>query len=307
VFGTTEPVRDAPTLDVVCAGPPFLDITFSGLEALPSLGEERLARSISLTAGGLANVALGATRLGLRAGMFWPVGGDLLGSILGDLLAAEGIEWIGPPGDGTAVSAIMPLDGDRAFLTVAPEHELDTAALAAAGARAVVLDVPSISRAPAEVPAYAVIGDVGARSLAGHPPADLARARAMIVNDAEARLLSGEADAADAARALADVCGTVVVTLGSGGAICAGEHGLISQPAPDVPVVDTNGAGDLFTAAWVWADLAGMDVAERLRLAVIYASMSIGVATTREGAATAEQLLRAAADPDATIPSRDVR
>ncbi|HET6847336.1 MAG TPA: carbohydrate kinase family protein [Gaiellales bacterium] len=294
---------EASSLDVVCAGPPFLDITFSGLEALPSLGEERLARSISLTAGGLANVALGATRLGLRAGMFWPVGGDLLGRILADLLAAEGIEWIGPSGDGTAVSAIMPLDGDRAFLTVAPEHDLDGEGLAALGARAVVLDVPSLARAPAGVPSYAVIGDVAARDLAGRPPAELARARAMIVNEAEARLLSGEQDAEQAARALAGLCSTVVVTLGDRGAICAGAHGLIAQPAPRVPVIDTNGAGDLFTAAWVWGDLAGREVDERLRLAVLYASMSIGVATTREGAATADGLLRAAAAPDATIPT----
>src|SRR3954451_1495766 len=176
---------EAHSLDVVCAGPPFLDITFSGLGALPSLGEERLAQSISLTPGGLANVALGATRLGLRAGVFWPVGDDLLGGILADLLAAEGIEWIGPPGDCTAVSAIMPLEGDRAFLTVVPEHELDAGALAALRPRAVVIDVPSVGRAPAGVPAYAVIGDVAARELAGRPPAELAGARAMIVNDAE--------------------------------------------------------------------------------------------------------------------------
>ena len=287
-------MREAPSFDVVCAGPPFLDITFTGLEALPSLGEERLAQSISVTPGGLANVALGATRLGLRAGVFWPVGGDLPGGILSDLLAAEGIEWIGPPAERTAVSAIMPLDGDRAFMTVAPEHELDAAGLAALGARAIVVDVPFVGRAPAGVPAYAVIGDVAARAFAGHPPAELAGARAMIVNEAEARLLSGRDDAADAARALAEACPTVVVTLGSGGAICAGAHGLIVQPAPEVPVVDTNGAGDLFTAAWVWGDLTGRDVAERLRLAVTYASMSIGVATTRGGAATADQLLRAA-------------
>lgn len=128
---------------------------------------------------------------------------------------------------------------------------------------------------------------------------------AFIVNDAEARLLSGEQDAERAARALAAVCGTVVVTMGSRGAVCAGAHGLITQPAPEVPVVDTNGAGDLFTAAWVWADLSGRDVAERLRLAVLYASMSIGVATTREGAATADRLLRAAAAPGATMPAWD--
>jgi sugar/nucleoside kinase (ribokinase family) len=303
VFGTTEPVPEARSPDVVCAGPPFLDITFSGLQALPSLGEERLARSISLTPGGLANIALGATRLGLRAAVCWPVGSDLLGTILADLLAAEGIDWIGPLAQGTAVSAIMPLDGDRAFMTVAPEHDVDAGALAALDARAVVIGVPSVDRAPAGVPAYGVIGDVDARALAGRPPAGLATARAVIVNEAEARLLSGEDDAIAAATALAESCPTVVVTLGARGAICAGRHGVIEQPAPDVPVVDTNGAGDLFTAAWVWSDLAGRDVAERLRLAVTYASMSIGVATTREGAATADQLLRAAAGASATMSS----
>ena len=303
MFGTTEPVRHARSLDVVCAGPPFLDITFSGLGALPSLGEERLARSVSLTAGGLANVALGATRLGLRAAVFAPVGGDLLGRILAELLAAEGIEWIGPAAGATAVSAIMPLDGDRAFVTVAPEHGVDADGLAALDARAVVIGAPSVGRAPAGAAVYAVVGDVDARALAGRPPSELARARAMILNDAEARLLSGEPDAEAAARALAEVCPTVVVTLGAGGALCAGEHGLIEEPAPDVPVVDTNGAGDLFTAAWVWGDLGGREVAERLRLAVAYASLSVGVPTTRNGAATAEQLLSRDAADGETIPS----
>ena len=293
----------ARSLDVVCAGPPFLDITFSGLGALPSLGEERLADSISLTPGGLANVALGATRLGLRAAVFSPVGGDLLGGMLAELLAAEGIEWIGPAAKATAVSAIMPLDGDRAFVTVAPMYGVDADGLAALGARAVVIDTPSVGRAPEAAAVYAVVGDVDARALAGRPPAELARARALILNDAEARLLSGEGDAMAAARALAEVCPTVVVTLGGGGAVCACEDGLIREPAPDVPVVDTNGAGDLFTAAWVWGDLGGRDVAERLHLAVAYASLSVGVPTTRNGAATAEELLSHTAARDETIPS----
>jgi ribokinase len=296
-------VPEARPIDLVCVGHPFLDITFSGLGALPALGEERLARSISLTAGGLANVAIGATRLGLHAAVLSPVGSDLLGGILAELLAEEGIEWIGPPAECTAVSAIMPLDGDRAFLTVAPTRPVDVDGLAGLQPRAVVIDLPSVGLAPAGPPIYAVVGDVDARALAGRPPAELSRARALILNDAEAGLLSGKDDPAAAAAALVRVCPTVVVTLGAKGAVCAGEHGLISEPAPDVPVVDTNGAGDLFTAAWVWGDLAGRPVEERLRLAVTYASMSVGVATTRAGAATAERLLHAAAQAGATIHS----
>jgi sugar/nucleoside kinase (ribokinase family) len=301
VFGTTDPVREARPPDVVCAGAPYLDITFSGLGALPALGQERLADSVSLTPGGLANVALGLTRLGLRAAVFSPVGDDLPGRVLAELLAAEGIEWIGPPAPATAVSAIMPLDGDRAFVTVAPGQPFDAEGLASLGARAVVLDLPAVGSAPPDAAVYAVVGDVDARALAGRPPAELAGARTLIVNDAEAGLLTGERDPAAAAAALARVCPTVVVTLGAGGAVCAGEHGVITAPAPSVPAVDTNGAGDLFTAAWVWGDLAGRPVEERLQLAVAYASMSVGVATTRAGAATAEQLLRAVPGGPATM------
>ena len=301
MFGTTDPVREATPPDVVCAGAPYLDITFTGLEALPALGEERLADSVSLTPGGLGNVALGLTRLGLRAALFSPVGDDLPGRVLAELLAAEGIDWIGPPAPATAVSAVMPLAGDRAFVTVAPGRPIDAGGLAALGARAVVIDLPAVESAPSGAAVYAVVGDVDARALAGHPPSALARARTLIVNDAEAALLSGEQEPAAAAAALAHVCPTVVVTLGSRGAVCADEHGVITASAPDVPVVNTNGAGDLFTAAWVWADLDGRPVEERLRLAIAYASMSVGAATTRAGAVTADRLLREAAAGPATM------
>ena len=66
-------------------------------------------------------MALGLTRLGLEAAVWSPVGDDLSGRLLAGLLADEGIDWVGPPAAATAVSAIMPLDGDRAFLTVCPD------------------------------------------------------------------------------------------------------------------------------------------------------------------------------------------
>jgi len=98
-----------------------------------------------------------------------------------------------------------------------------------------------------------------------------------------------------------------VVTLGAGGAVCAGEHGLVRAPAPEVMVVDTNGAGDLFTAAWVWADLAGAPLEERVQLAVAYASLSVRVATTRDGALTLDAFRREAPLLDEIIPPKGAR
>jgi len=47
-------------------------------------------------------------------------------------------------------------------------------------------------------------------------------------------------------------------------------------------VADPTGAGDLFAAAYVWADLGGHGLEERLRHATSYASLSLERATDRQ-------------------------
>jgi sugar/nucleoside kinase (ribokinase family) len=293
------------SVDVVCAGVPFLDITFSGMARMPELGEERMAEQVAFTPGGLANVALGLTRLGLEATLWSPVGEDMGGRLLAELLDAEGIPWVGPPVADSAVSAILPLNGDRAFVTVAPPFELDTEAIAALDPRAVVLDLANAGQAPPAAAVYAVTGDVDAQALAGRLPEVSAGVHTLLVNEPEASHLSGLDDAEQAALALAAGGLTVVITLGARGAICAGEHGLARAGAPALKAVDTNGAGDLFTAAWVWADMAGAPVQHRLQLAVTYASLSVRVATTSAGALTLDRFRTEA--PDAPIPQTGAR
>jgi ribokinase len=99
----------------------------------------------------------------------------------------------------------------------------------------------------------------------------------------------------------------VVVTVGARGAVYAGRDGAARAEAPAVKAVDTNGAGDLFAAAWVWADLAGVPVEDRLRLAVTYASLSVRVATTHAGALTLDAFRRQADLPDALFPGPGAR
>jgi len=295
------------SVDVVCAGLPFLDITFTGLPAMPALGEERYAERVQFTPGGLANVAVGLTRLGLDAVVVSPVGGDIGGRILAGLLSEQGIRWLGPNGDATAISAVLPLDGERAFVTVAPDQPAVTETVASLEPRAVVIDLPVVGEAPDGPAVYAVVGDVDARALAGRLPAGLGSVRTLIANESEARFLSGADDPAQAAVELARHCQTVVVTLGPGGAICAGEHGVIRGLAPPVSAVDTNGAGDLFTAAWIWADLAGHPVEQRLHLAVTYAAESVRVPTTLAGALSLEEFRRISGATDASIPPNGAR
>ncbi|MDT9687780.1 PfkB family carbohydrate kinase [Streptomyces sp. P9(2023)] len=83
-------------------------------------------------------------------------------------------------------------------------------------------------------------------------------------NADEARLLTSRTDPAEAAEILSRTFPLVAVTLGAGGALVA-EAGAVTGrvPAPpDVRPVDSTGAGDAFTGAFLAARLAGADALE---------------------------------------------
>jgi sugar/nucleoside kinase (ribokinase family) len=281
-------------VDVACGELAFVDLTFEGLDGLPGAGEERHARNFHRSPGGAAIVAIGAARLGLRAALCSPLGSDADGDMVRSALAANDVRWAGREVARTAVTAVLPADGERAMATFDPGEQVTAAELAAVAPRAVVLSLPRLDLAPADAALYATAGDAEARAEAAAPGARLEGARALIVNEREARLLTGLADAEQAARRLAERTPTAVVTLGPRGALAAGER-LVHVPAARTPTIDTTGAGDLFTAAYVWADRLGAPLEERLRWAVLYAGLSVRVATAVAGAASEAALVAAGA------------
>ena len=89
--------------------------------------------------------------------------------------------------------------------------------------------------------------------------ADTAGATMVLPNADEARLLTGCADLADAARALAERHQIVAVSLGAEGALWVSGATLVHRPAHPTVVVDTTGAGDAFAAGLLAAWLAAPD------------------------------------------------
>src|SRR5689334_18184046 len=229
-------------VDVVCVGDPFLDLIFRGLPSFPTLGEERLATSLVVVPGGMANVAYALGRLELAAVVCAPIGGDPAGRFLAGLLAEAGIAWVGRTADATPVTVALPAQGDRALVTVMPEPAVDLETLAGIAARAIVIDLPSagqLTTLPSGPWVYAVVGDPEVAMLTGRLPAALHDLRALVLNQREVVGLTGRSDVPAAARHLAELGTTVVVTRGADGAMAVEPDGrVVTVPARVAEVAD---------------------------------------------------------------------
>lgn len=281
--------------DVAVLLTPFLDLTFAGLDELPPLGGERFATDLIRSPGGGAITATGAARLGLDTVLAAPLGDDPSGAFLATTLRADGVRLVAPHDGLTATTVVMPAHCDRALVTFDPGARVRRADLEALAPRAVVCGVEQLGALPAQTAAYISVGDREARDYARRLPESIA-GHTLIANEPEAMLLTGAADAEQAAFALAGHAAAAVVTIGPRGAISVSDDELhVASGVDPGPAVDTTGAGDLFMAAYVWAGLRGMASAERLRWAVLYASLSVTVPTATAGAITQSQLIEEAA------------
>lgn len=98
----------------------------------------------------------------------------------------------------------------------------------------------------------------------------------LFANADEAVALAGSDDLEAQMRRLGQNYGRVVVKLGAGGAAVGDASGVkLKLPAPVVKVVDTTGAGDAFAAAFVSAELRGVDVETCLRRGIEAGSAAV--------------------------------
>jgi sugar/nucleoside kinase (ribokinase family) len=98
----------------------------------------------------------------------------------------------------------------------------------------------------------------------------------LFVNEEEGKRLSGEPDASSAARRLrASGPRVVVMKLGAAGCLVSGPGMEFREPAFDVPVVDTTGAGDCFAGAFLAALVRGNSYQEAARFANAVAALTI--------------------------------
>jgi sugar/nucleoside kinase (ribokinase family) len=291
------------SVDLAVGGAAFLDLTFVGLSEIPAPGQERHADDLLGSPGGAAISAIGAARLGLTVALCSALGNDYAGRFLRTQLAAEGVRLAGPITDRTPVTVVLPSHGDRAMATFDPRHALRADDLARLEPRAVLLGLGDAGLAPPDALVYLGVGDAEADAHAGGLPEHVRGARALFANEGEALRLSGEDDAEYAARALAEQVETAVVTLGPAGALAAAGGRVHRAQGPRAEVVNPTGAGDLFAAAWIWADLRGAAVQDRLVWATLAAAHSVRHHVVADAAVPLAALVAAGAEIGLPAPA----
>jgi ribokinase len=292
-------VQDRPGV-VVVVGSINQDYVLS-VEHRPGPGETVLSQKLALAPGGKgANQAVAAARMGMPTYLLGAVGDDPDGARL-----LRGLGEAGVRTEYVTVSRHTPTG--RAFITVTPDGE--NAIVVAAGANA---DIPqgaigaalarftgerTVAVISTELAVAAVVeamrkaDEASARVVLNLAPfvprheLDLEQSDPLVVNETEASALSGRritdvASARDAMDELTRTARSVVVTLGSQGAVVGDRRVVQHVPAPVVDVVDTTGAGDAFIGALAARLAAGDEL-----LAAVTTGVAAGsYAVTRMGA-----------------------
>nr|WP_171169142.1 ribokinase [Streptomyces sp. I05A-00742] len=281
--------------DVLVIGSANADLTVR-VDRRPGPGETVLGTDLVESSGGKgANQAAAAARLGARTALLAGVGDDAYGGLLLDAQRAAGVDTghvrvVAGARTGTAMIVVGP-DGDNTIVVSPGANALlspeDVAAarpvVAASAVVSLQLEIP-----PATVRAAAALAvDTGTRVVVNPSPVPpeldpslLAAADPLVVNEHEARLLSGAGDGDPAAwaRALRERgARSVVVTLGAAGALVldATAADPVAVPGIEVRAVDTTGAGDAFTGALAARLARGTTLADAARFAVRVAAASV--------------------------------
>jgi ribokinase len=271
------------------------------LDRIPRPGETILGGEFTTAAGGKgANQAVAAARAGGRVTFVARVGRDMFGDqaiagfrkdrinvqhVLRDPAAPSGVALIFVAKDGE--NSIAVAGGSNGRLTPADVKKAE-AAITSADALVMQLETPvetvtAAAQLAAKAGVTVILNPAPAREL---PDSLLKHVSILTPNEHEAELLTGVkvtdvSTAEQAASKLRDRgVRTVILTLGSRGALVATPDGAQAVSGFKVKAVDTTAAGDVFNGALAVALAEGREMIDAARFANAAAAISV----TRMGA-----------------------
>lgn len=288
---------------VIVVGSINMDIT-ARTDKLPDTGETVAARSVEYLPGGKGlNQAVAAAKIGTTVVLAGCLGSDSFADELASFIRRHKID----------VSCLRRSEKNSGIALITVDERGQNTIVVAPGSNADVCpeDVKKLPVSPGDVvvcqfeippaavaAAFAKARRYGARTILNPSPVcpipeEIFRnTDILIVNETELAFLSREnvdentpaEKIADAAEKLkTDAEQTVIVTLGSRGALVAGSKDMLFVDSYKVPAVDTVGAGDCFAGVFAAKLAEGKDVGENVKTA----ARAAAVCVTRKGAAPA--------------------
>ena len=313
--------------EVLLTGLLFYDLVLTGLGKPPTPGEEIWTDGMGCGPGGIANLAVAASRFGLRTSLATVFGDDFYGAYCQEILAGqEGVDlslsrvadgWHTPvtvsialPHSRLRSSGGTPIQ-DRALVTHGqePPYSQDELMGDPPEARTALVHIEAEPRAwlaKAAANGTQIYADVGwdpTQQWSTDLLDQLSLCHAFLPNETEAMAYTRTDSAVAALGTLSELVPVAVVTRGGDGAVAVdqttGEYAEV--PALDIDVLDPTGAGDVFGASFVAASLGGWPLAERLRFAVLAAGLSVqhhGGAPAAPGWYGIDRWWRSVTDPE---------
>ena len=267
------------------------------VESLPRPGETVLCPGYELAAGGKgANQAAAAAKAGADVHMIGHVGDDSFGDFARNVLEQAGVncEGLARSKSATAIAVIGVDEAAENQIIVASGANLDThsdqLSMERFGAGVTVLCQNEIQpSATFKLLERAKAG--GSRTILNLAPAmalapgALASVDVLIVNEIEAAMAMNCETIGDDPHSFAVEVSkayglTVVMTLGSDGAVAASSEGCLHATSLKIRPIDTTGAGDAFVGVFA----AALDSGDDLRSALQKASVGAGLTCMALGA-----------------------
>lgn len=277
------------TFDLFMHGTVFFDVVFTGLPSLPLRGTETQASGMGSCPGGIANLAIAASRLGVRTSLSAAFGDDVYGDFCWSTLTEqEGVDLTHSrrfPDWHSPVTVSMVVERDRAMLThmhpaPVPGSELPADVPAARIGFAHLDAQPQDWYRKATAAGMLLFGDTGWDEEEKWAPSLLEQLKdfhCFLPNSAEAMAYTRTDDPHDALHSLADRVPVAVVTCGGQGALAIDSTTGEQEWVPSLPVNahDPTGAGDVFGAGFVLGTLRGWPLRQRLAFANLCAALSV--------------------------------
>lgn len=281
--------------DVLTVGDPTLDLIFTGMPQLPTLGEDTLASGFDMTPGEAYNTAVGLHRLGLKVAWVAEFGNDLISQLVLSLIRRDNMDetfFVHHNRPFRRISASFSYSNDRGFLSYYDPAPLIPSAISAlTKVQAKCFFIPGlytnslfslalpIIRAKKMI--LAMDGNCNS-SINLHDKAvrfTISHLDLFMPNQKEALMLTGQTDLEAAGEELGKYCPLIIIKAGKDGAYAFHDKQCFHEPALKITPLDTTGAGDIFNSGFLTAWLEKKSLPECLR----WGNISAGLSTLGHG------------------------